>query len=311
MFNNYSIKHDLILRYYEMLADKTRNRFFYDSLMSVAKDKVVVDLGSGTGILAHYALAAGAKFVYAVEKNLEVSLMLNAILKNSFSRDKFKVINDDFWQKSCYDQIDKEIDLAVSETVGPTLFDQGMITTWISVNKHLHKNYISIPDRLSTDLFIFEDANDVEIYNNAPESVLTKDDVIDATYFNSLMHIDTIATKSKGLNSISCRWASIKHKPSCVIENIFSYSNTDLPEVNSKCIPIIETKINVDRPCVVALIQKIEFQSKVLYLTDAKISPWRFSPCFIVGNPGTYVLSFNNKDYIPFPKTAWNLTLFN
>ena len=54
--------------YVTMLNDKLRNQFFYDALKKHVKGKVVLDVGSGTGLLAAYALEHGAKFVYAVEQ---------------------------------------------------------------------------------------------------------------------------------------------------------------------------------------------------------------------------------------------------
>ena len=53
-----------------MLTDHHRMRAYYDAIMknsNVFKDKVVLDVGSGSGILAVWAAKAGAKRVYAVE----------------------------------------------------------------------------------------------------------------------------------------------------------------------------------------------------------------------------------------------------
>lgn len=53
-----------------MLTDHHRMEAYYNAIMSnrnVFKDKVVMDVGSGSGILAVWAAQAGAKRVYAVE----------------------------------------------------------------------------------------------------------------------------------------------------------------------------------------------------------------------------------------------------
>ncbi len=53
-----------------MLTDHHRMQAYYNAIMSnrnVFKDKVVMDVGSGSGILAIWAAQAGAKRVYAVE----------------------------------------------------------------------------------------------------------------------------------------------------------------------------------------------------------------------------------------------------
>jgi predicted RNA methylase len=68
--------------YVTMLNDKLRNQFFYDALKKHVKGKVVLDVGSGTGLLAAYALEHGAKFVYAVEQ-IEQSEKVATINLNS------------------------------------------------------------------------------------------------------------------------------------------------------------------------------------------------------------------------------------
>ena len=52
-----------------MLKDDIRTRAYRDSLVKNAhllKDKVVLDIGCGTGILSMFAARSGAKHVYAV-----------------------------------------------------------------------------------------------------------------------------------------------------------------------------------------------------------------------------------------------------
>lgn len=53
-----------------MLQDSTRNQAYYDAIMSIKdefENKVVLDVGTGTGILAVFCAQAGARTVYAVE----------------------------------------------------------------------------------------------------------------------------------------------------------------------------------------------------------------------------------------------------
>ena len=55
--------------YHKMLSDYRRNKFFYDRIAETVKDRIVLDIGTGSGIMAAYALRHGAKFVYAIDRN--------------------------------------------------------------------------------------------------------------------------------------------------------------------------------------------------------------------------------------------------
>ena len=315
MFFNYNIKSNLFLSYYEMISDKNRNQFFYDALQSCAKDKVVLDLGTGTGILSHYALTAGAKFVYAVDLSKEATTAANSVLSNSFDRSRFKVINGNFWNESCYSHIDKQIDVVVSETVGIGLFDQGMLSTWQLLKQFIkNENLISIPEQLSVDLWFFENPNDITFCDLAPESSITDDDVIDARYFASLSKVDALLeSKGKVPNLLKTKPALIKGSPTKIIENVIRYSYDLLPAFNNdehsafKIVPKVSTELFVDSPSIIVLVHKLSFRDNTLYLMDAKKMPWRYCPSFIVGKTGNFTLSFDYAHRDSFLDTGWNL----
>jgi protein arginine N-methyltransferase 1 len=52
-----------------MINDTGRNIFYKNAIESCVKDKIVVDIGTGTGFLSIWAARAGAKKVYSVEQN--------------------------------------------------------------------------------------------------------------------------------------------------------------------------------------------------------------------------------------------------
>jgi len=65
-----------------MLDDKARNSYYRQMLSDTVKDKVVIDLGSGTGMWTIEALGKGAKFVYVVERNPILVKYLEFIFKD-------------------------------------------------------------------------------------------------------------------------------------------------------------------------------------------------------------------------------------
>jgi len=53
-----------------MIKDRVRTDAYRDSILKnthLFKDKVVMDVGCGTGILSMFCAKAGAKYVYAIE----------------------------------------------------------------------------------------------------------------------------------------------------------------------------------------------------------------------------------------------------
>ena len=69
----------------EMLKDTVRTRAYQKAIEDNPedfKDKIVLDIGCGTGILSIFAARAGAKHVYAIE-NAEIALFAIEIIKRN------------------------------------------------------------------------------------------------------------------------------------------------------------------------------------------------------------------------------------
>lgn len=66
--NPFSQYYGMLLHQQNMLQDYVRTSTYERAMMENSndfKDKIVLDVGTGTGILAYFALKAGAKHVYA------------------------------------------------------------------------------------------------------------------------------------------------------------------------------------------------------------------------------------------------------
>ncbi len=78
----------------EMLRDAVRTRACQRDIEDNPedfKDKIVIDIGCGTGILSIFAARAGAKHVYAIEF-AEIALFAEEIIKRNGLSDKITVI---------------------------------------------------------------------------------------------------------------------------------------------------------------------------------------------------------------------------
>lgn len=81
-----------------MLQDNVRTSTFRKAIMLNAarefENKVVLDVGAGSGILSYFAIQAGAKHVYAVEASNMADKMKKLISsdRNNHLKDKISVI---------------------------------------------------------------------------------------------------------------------------------------------------------------------------------------------------------------------------
>lgn len=302
--------------YWSMINDKWRNQFFYDAITKHAKDKVVLDLGSGTGILSFYALAAGAKFVYAIEQNKQSANITYQVLKSNFDTSRFTVINTHFPEGINQSIIKQPIDILVTETVGQGLFDQGMIQTWDLIKPYLAKDAISIPDRLSCDLWVWQNAFDTDYLDTLAPGMMSRkklssDACIDERFFEALVKLN------KEVDPKKMRWVNINAlqiKPDLIYTNKVSYSMNSLPTIHRSTDPYplnIKTDIafefDIDTPASVAVINKMSFESNTAFIKDAPYMPWKYNPMFNLDVPGKYRMVYNNHELVPFQEEEWKI----
>lgn len=109
-----------------MLKDEIRTNAYRDAIEGNPqdfKDKVVLDIGAGTGILSIFAARAGAKHVYAVE-NAEIAFFAKEIIKNNGFSDKITVL------KGKMEEIVlpvEKVDIIISEWMGYFLLYESML----------------------------------------------------------------------------------------------------------------------------------------------------------------------------------------
>lgn len=305
------VEHPLIANYLIMINDSWRNSFFQNALFKHAKDKVVLDIGAGTGILSHYALTAGAKFVYAIEHDPEAANLADAVLAANFDRSRFKVICGNFFTSAVdTNVIDQGIDIVVSELAGPGLFDQGYIHAWHCVQPFLNHKAISIPDRLSCDLWAWHNNTDVldqaqQQRRPGPERqwALYADACLDQKFVNSLTEVDRLY-KAKKTVPHRMYWGlinAIEVQPDTVTASVVDYSMHALPKLEFDDVaypqhikPVIEFEFDLPSAATVAIVNKMHFEDQTLYIKDARYMPWRVNPMFTLANAGKYSLRYTN-----------------
>eukprot|EP00934_Nitzschia_sp_Nitz4_P006177 Nitzschia sp. Nitz4//scaffold50_size126154//101663//103028//NITZ4_003700-RA/size126154-augustus-gene-0.130-mRNA-1//-1//CDS//3329553743//6167//frame0 len=112
----------------EMLKDEVRTRTYEMAIMQnkhVFQDKIILDVGCGTGILSMFAAKAGAKHVYAVDCSSIVEQARQIVELNGLA-DKITII------KGKIEEIDlpvPQVDVIVSEWMGYFLLYESMLDT--------------------------------------------------------------------------------------------------------------------------------------------------------------------------------------
>ncbi|KAF8058173.1 hypothetical protein N665_1249s0016 [Sinapis alba] len=154
----------------EMLKDVVRTKTYQNVIYQnkfLIKDKVVLDVGAGTGILSLFCAKAGAKHVYAVECSQMADMAKEIVKANGFS-DVITVL------KGKIDEIElptPKVDVIISEWMGYFLLFENMLDSVLYArNKWLVDGGVVLPDKASLFLTAIEDSeykeDKIEFWNS-------------------------------------------------------------------------------------------------------------------------------------------------
>ncbi|PNI91043.1 PRMT7 isoform 16, partial [Pan troglodytes] len=132
--------------YADMLHDKDRNVKYYQGIrvaVSRVKDRgqkaLVLDIGTGTGLLSMMAVTAGADFCYAIEVFKPMAdAAVKIVEKNGFS-DKIKVINKHSTEVTIGPEGDMpcRANILVTELFDTELIGEGALPSYEHAHRHL------------------------------------------------------------------------------------------------------------------------------------------------------------------------------
>jgi histone-arginine methyltransferase CARM1 len=124
-----------------MLQDYVRTKSYFNAIQNNQEDflnKKIMDFGTGSGILAIFAAAAGAEKVYAVEASNAVRWAKKLIEYHNFEN-KITLINKKV-EDINIDEIGK-VDTIVSEPLGIMLINERMLEGYlVARDKYIHPN---------------------------------------------------------------------------------------------------------------------------------------------------------------------------
>ena len=142
----------------DMLKDEVRTKSYMIACKNNAeqfKDKIVLDVGCGTGILSIFAARAGAKQVIGID-NAEIANFAKEIIEKNGYSDRITILKGKVEELTL--PVD-HVDIIISEWMGYFLLYESMLDTIIYArDKYLVSDGLILPDRVTLNLIAIEDS---------------------------------------------------------------------------------------------------------------------------------------------------------
>lgn len=154
----------------DMIKDTTRTVSYKNAIMRnsyLFKDKVVLDIGCGTGILSFFAARAGARHVYGVDCADIINYATEIVNRNGFSN-KITLIKGKVEEITL--PVDR-VDIIISEWMGYFLIYEGMLDSVLFArDKWLAPGGMLFPDKARIWMAAIEDGkfknSKIEFWND-------------------------------------------------------------------------------------------------------------------------------------------------
>ncbi len=126
--------------HFPMLADTGRNDSYESAIKSAVKKHPsahVLDIGTGTGLLALMAANAGAQHITACERISHIAEVANNNIVRNGASDRINVINKDSHALSVACDMPQKANVLISETVDHSLLGEGFLGSLMHARLHL------------------------------------------------------------------------------------------------------------------------------------------------------------------------------
>jgi type I protein arginine methyltransferase len=118
----------------QMLADMTRINFYDDGIRRYVKqDDIIMDLGTGTGILSFLAARRNPQKIYSIDHSDVINIARQIAEHNDIDNISFMQINSRDFSPN------EKLDAIIHEQIGVALFDENMVENLLDLKKRLLK----------------------------------------------------------------------------------------------------------------------------------------------------------------------------
>ena len=116
----------------EMVADVVRNEAYHRAIAKhVGPDDVVVDFGTGTGLLAFFAASKSPRKIYAIDHSDILPISREIAEKNGISGVDFIRVNSRKFQPA------EPVDVIIHEQISPDLFSENMVANVADLRRRI------------------------------------------------------------------------------------------------------------------------------------------------------------------------------
>ena len=140
---------DLPRWHYSMLHDQARVGAYDRAIRAtVTPGSLVLDIGTGSGILAMMAARAGAGLVIGCERNAALAQVAEAIVARNGLSDRVRIFAGELADLRVGKELPRRADFAISEILGANLLDEGVLPSMATARRDLLKaDAPSVPRR--------------------------------------------------------------------------------------------------------------------------------------------------------------------
>ena len=151
------LRHDVPDFHVRMLGDHARNAAYRAAIERFAPGRVVLDIGTGSGLLAMMAARAGAAHVYACEANAMLAASARAVIAANGLADRITLFDRHSSELDRVRDLGGGADLVVSEVFCHTLIGEGVLGSLSHARSELTApGALFVPERASIEVALAE-----------------------------------------------------------------------------------------------------------------------------------------------------------
>ena len=146
-----------------MMNDLVRNNAYLEALkLAITDNDLVLEIGTGSGLLAMMSINAGAKAVVSCEVSKTMAAIAKEIISENGYVNKIKVLNKKSTDLLVGEDLSNKADVIVSEILSSEFVGEGVLATIVDANKRLlAKNGKMLPESGDIRIALIGDSEEI------------------------------------------------------------------------------------------------------------------------------------------------------